>query len=231
MKRFTGHAEPWGSFVDIKNNAPDLIPKGTNKYREKSIIISSVTDPYQPIERKYKLTRKIIERLIPLQPHLELMTKSDLVVRDIDLFKQFKNCMVTLSFSITDEKPRKQIEPLSSPGKQKINALEELHKAKIPTALFISPIFPHITDWKEIISQTKSSVDEYWFENLTLYPFIKGEIYSFLRKNSPELVEKYQKIYLKNNDYWDIEESKIIEFCKKNKISCKIYFHHKMKDA
>jgi len=231
MKRFTGHAEPWGSFVDIKNNAPDLIPKGTNKYREKSIIISSVTDPYQPIERKYKLTRKIIERLIPLQPHLELITKSDLVVRDINLFKQFKNCMITLSFSITDEKLRRQTEHLSSTVEQKINALKELHNAKIPTALFISPIFPQITDWEKIINQTKSYVDEYWFENLNLYPSIKGDIYSFLRKNRPELIEKYQKIYLKNNDYWDIEESKIIEFCKKNKISCKIYFHHKRKDA
>ena len=58
MKRFTGHTEPLGSFVDIKINAPDLIPEGTNKYREKSIIISSVTDPYQPIEREYKITRK-----------------------------------------------------------------------------------------------------------------------------------------------------------------------------
>ncbi|MBC8499336.1 MAG: radical SAM protein [Candidatus Atribacteria bacterium] len=231
MKRFTGHAEPWGSFIDVKINAPDLIPKDTNKYRGKFITISSVTDPYQPVEEKYKLTRKILERLIPLQPHLELMTKSDLVVRDIDLFKQFKNCMVALSFSTTDEKLRRQTELLSSAVEQKINALEELHKAKIPTALFISPIFPQITDWKKIISQTKSFVDEYWFENLNLYPSIKGEIYSFLRKNRPELIEIYQKIYSKNSDYWNIEESKIIEFCKKNKISCKIYFHHKRKDA
>ena len=231
MKRFTGHTEPWGSFVDIKINAPDLIPKDTNKYRGKSITISSVTDPYQPIEGKYKLTRKILERLIPLQPHLDLITKSDLVVRDIDLFKQFKKCMVTLSFSITDEKLRRQMELLLSTVEQKINALKELHNSKIPTALFISPIFPHITDWGRIINETKSFVEEYWFENLNLYPSIKGEIYSFLRKKRPELIEIYKKIYSKNSDYWNIEESKIIEFCKKNKISCKIYFHHKRKGA
>jgi DNA repair photolyase len=231
MKRFTGHTEPWGSFVDIKINTPDLIPKNTNKYREKSITISSVTDPYQPIERKYKITRKILERLIPLQPHLDLITKSDLVVRDIDLFKQFKNCIVALSFSITDEKLRKQIELLSSSTEQKIDALKELNKAKIPTALFISPIFPQITDWGKIINQTKSFVDEYWFENLNFYPSIKGDIFRFLRKNTPELVEKYKEIYSKNSDYWNIEENKIIEFCKKNEISCKIYFHHKRKDT
>ena len=231
MKRFTGHTEPWGSFVDIKINAPDLIPKDTNKYRGKSITISSVTDPYQPIEDKYKLTRKILERLIPLQPHLDLITKSDLVVRDIDLFKQFKNCMITLSFSNIDEKLRKQMEFLSSTVEQKINALKELHNAKIPTTLFISPIFPQITDWEKIINQTKSYVDEYWFENLNLYPSIKGEIFNFLQRSRPELVEKYKMIYSKNSNYWNIEESKIIEFCKKNKISCKIYFHHKRKGA
>lgn len=231
MKRFTGHTEPWSSFVDIKINAPDLIPKDTNKYKDRSITISSVTDPYQPIERDYKITRKILERLIPLQAHLDLITKSDLVVRDIDLFKQFKNCRVALSFSVTDEKLRKQIELLSSPAKQKINALKELYKAKIPTALFISPIFPQITDWEKIINQTKSFVDEYWFENLNLYPSIKGEIYSFLRKNRPELIEIYEKIFSKNSNYWNIEENKIIEFCKKYQVSCKIYFHHKRKDA
>jgi len=139
--------------------------------------------------------------------------------------------MVALSFSITDEKLRKQVELLSSPAKQKINSLKELHKAKIPTALFISPIFPQITDWVKMINKTKSFVDEYWFENLNLYPSIKGEIFNFLRKNKPELIEKYKEIYSKNSNYWNIEENKIIEFCKKNKVIYKIYFHHKRNDA
>lgn len=226
MKRFTGHPEPWGSFVDVKINALDLIPKDTNKYKNKSIVISSVTDPYQPIERRYNLTRKILEKLIPFQPHLGLITKSDLVIRDIDLFKQFKDCLVMLSFSVLDDKIRKELEPLSSSVDRRINALKNLHKAKIPTALFISPIFPEITDWKKIINRTKSFADEYWFENLNLYPSIKDKIYRFLKKNNPELVKKYERIYSKDSEYWSIEENKIKEFCKKNKINCKIYFHY-----
>ena len=230
IKRFTGHTEPWGSFVDVKINAPDLIPEDANKYKNKSITIGSVCDPYQPIERKYKLTKKILEKLIPLQPHLDLMTKSDLVVRDIGLFKQFKDCIVALSLSVLDDKIRKELEPLASSVDKRINALKELHKAGIQTALFISPIFPKITDWKALINKTKSFVDEYWFENLNLYPSIRDEIYRFLRKNKAELVEKYKQIYSKDSDYWDVEETKIKEFCKKNKISCRIYFHHKRKD-
>jgi hypothetical protein len=74
-------------------------------------------------------------------------------------------------------------------------------------------------------------VDEYWFENLNLYLSIKSDIFSFLRKNRPELVEKYRTIYSKNSNYWNIEESKIKEFCEKNQINCKIYFHHKRKNA
>ena len=64
MKRFTGHLEPWGDFVDVKINGPDLIPSRLDKYKDKSVIIGSVTDAYQPIENRYKLTRKILEKLI-----------------------------------------------------------------------------------------------------------------------------------------------------------------------
>ena len=227
MKRFTGHTEPWGGFVDAKINALDLIPTNADKFKNKSIIISSVCDPYQPVERKYKLTRKILEKLIPLQPRLDLITKSDLIVRDIDLLKQFKNCIVAVSLSVLDEKLRKQLEPISSSAEARINTLKKLHNSGIQTALFISPIFPYLTDWKKIIEKTKSFVDEFWFENLNLYPSIKYNIYEFLKKNNPELVEKYKEIYLTKNDYWDIVEKEIKQFCKQNKINCKIYFHHK----
>jgi len=232
MKRFTGHTEAWGSFVDVKINAPDLIPTNTEKYKDKSITMGSVTDPYQPIERRYKLTRQILEKLIPLQPRLvDIMTKSDLVLRDIDLIKQFQNCIIVLSLSILDEKIRKELEPLSSSADKRINTLKELHKAKIPTALFISPIFPEVTNWKHLINKTKIFVDEYWFENLNLYPSIENNIYNFLRKNKPELIEKYQKIYSKNSNYWENEERKIKKFCKKDKINYRNFFHHKRKEG
>ena len=105
--------------------------------------------------------------------------------------------------------------------------MKEIHGAGVQTALFISPIFLYITDWKEIINKTKDFVDEFWFENLNLYPSVRDKIYKFLKKNKPELVEKYKEIYSMKSDYWVIEEKKIKEFCKKNKINCRIYFHHK----
>jgi len=227
MKRFTGHTEPWGEFVDVKINAPDLIPIDTNKYKGKWITIGSVTDPYQPVERRYQLTGKILEKLIPLRPNLDIMTRSDLVLRDVDLLKQFRTGIVALSLSTLDDKVRQKLEPRASPGEKRITTLKKLHQARIKTALFISPIFPGLTDWQKIIEQTSSFVDEFWFENLNLYPSIRGNIYGFLRRSYPNLVTKYKEVYSKDSNYWQKEENKIRQFCQKNKIDCRIYFHHK----
>lgn len=99
MKRFTGHTENWGEFVDAKINASELIPEKTSKYKGKSIFLSSVTDPYLSFERKYQLTRKVLKKLISLEPNLGIQTKSDLIVRDIDLLKQFKYCEAGLTIA------------------------------------------------------------------------------------------------------------------------------------
>jgi len=230
MKRFTGHLEKWGSFVDVKINAPDLVPENTDKYRGKSIIIGTVTDPYHPLEMRYKLTRRILQKLIPLEPCLDILTKSDLVVRDIDLIKQFKEHIISISISTLDNRLGKELEPGALPVERKISALEKLHQEGIITALFISPILPGITDWRKIVNKTKPFVKEYWFENLNLYPTIRANIYRFLKKVNPELIEKYKEIYSGKSDYWRKEEIAIRKFCKENKIIGKIYFHHKRKD-
>lgn len=230
MKRFTNHPEPWGDFVDVKINAPELIPENTDKYRNKSITFGSVTDPYLPLEAEYGLTRRILEKLILLQPYLEIITKSDLVLRDIDLLKRFKNCLVIVSASFLDSKVKNKLEPGSIPTERRIEALKELHRAGIKTALFISPIFPKISDWKELINLTRDFVDEYWFENLNFYPLIREGIYGFLRGYDSKLVEKYQEIYSSNSRYWNKVEKEIEDYCREKNLNCKVYFHHRRAD-
>lgn len=228
MKTYTGHEESWGHFVDVKINAPDLIPQNTDKYKNKSILISSVTDPYHPVEIRYRLTRKILEKLIPLQPNLNILTKSDLVLRDIDLIKQFKNRLVAISLSFLDKRLTKQLEPLAVLAEKRIKVLEKFYKMRIKNALFISPIFPEVTDWQKIITKTKKFTNEYWFENLNPYFSVQDNIINFLKKNYPELISKYKKIWTEKNNYWDKEQKNIRRFCKNNKLICKIYFHHKI---
>jgi DNA repair photolyase len=227
MKRFTGHKEDWGKFVDVKINAPELIPEKTLKYKNKFIFLASVTDAYLPLEIKYQLTRKILEKLIPLQPNLGVQTKSDLIIRDIDLLKQFKKCEVGITITTLDEKLKKEIEPATPPIKNKIKALEELKKARIKTYVFIGPILPFLTDWKKIIKQTKHCSDFYMFENLNTFGTVRESVKKWLKAEHPDLLEKYEIIYFSKNDYWDNVEKEIKDFCLKEKINYKIYFHHK----
>jgi DNA repair photolyase len=227
MKRFTGHKEEWGDFCDAKINAPELIPENTDKYKGKQIVIGSVTDPYNPVEEKYKLTRKILAKLFPLQPNIDILTKSSLVTRDIDLLKKFNDCNVALSISVSDEETRKILEPGAPSIESKFKALKELHKEGIKTTLFISPIFPFLTNWKGIIKETKEFVNEYWLENLNLYGSIKKNINNFLRETNPELIKEYEEIYSPQNNYWKEVEEEVKKFCEEEKVKFKIFFHHK----
>jgi DNA repair photolyase len=226
MKRFTNHHELWGQFLDVKINSAELILKDSKKYKNKSIMISSVTDLYQPAERKYKLMRGILKNLIPLKPDLSILTKSDLIVRDIDLLKQFKKCIAGVSLSLLDDKIRKEVEPFASSIKRRIDTIKRLKQVGIKTFIFISPMFPYLNDWKEIIERTRNFVDEFWFENLNLYPSLRYNIFQWLKNYHPELVKKYQEIYFTKNDYWKNIEKEIKDFSKKNNFNFKIYFHH-----
>lgn len=224
MKRFTNHHEKWGTFLDVKINAPELV-KTKGKYRGKSILFSSVTDPYQPLEAKYKLTRQILEKLVPEQPIIEILTKSSLVPRDIDILKKFKHVTIGISISTLNEKYSRELEPLASSPKLRLKALKKCKEAGLETYVFLSPIFPYITEIEKIMAKSEPYSDCFLFENLNLRPTNRKKIYGFLKKNKPGLIPKYREIY-KSTDYWDELEKEIRKMCKKHKKEVRIYFHH-----
>jgi DNA repair photolyase len=226
MKRFTGHNEPWGKFIDVKINAPELIPENTTKYRGKTIYMSSVTDPYNPLEKKYRLTRSILEKLIFLQPDLCIQTKSDLILRDIDLLVQFESCQAGLCITTMDDSLRREIEPYASPVQKRIGALKMLKEAGIETYVFIGPILPFFTDWQEIILRTRSFTDLYMFENLNIAGTVWNSIKDWLKEKHNELLEEYERIYFTKSGYWDNVEKEIRKFCLEQKIDFEIFFHH-----
>jgi DNA repair photolyase len=225
MCKFSGHiGENWGSFVDVKINSVDLLPC-KKSLKGKNVTFGSVTDPYQPIEYKYQLTRKLLEKLISIEPSLCVITKSKLIVRDIDLLKQFGDCVIAMSLSLLDEDIRKLVEQASSSAQQRMEALKQIYDAGIKTVLFISPMFPYLTDWESLIEKTKGFVTEYWFENLNIYPYVKSDIEKFLVSVDPKLIESYKSVYNKNSSYWFSEKEKIKNFCTRNNLIFKIYFH------
>ena len=154
----------WGSWMEVKINAPELV-KG--KKVKGLVWMSSISDPYQPIERKLKLTRKILEN-IDKNIELAIQTKSDLILRDIDLFKKFKNIEIGLTINGFEGKIKKLFEPNSSTHKERLKTLKILKKNGFKTYAFISPIIPDLVNVKKCIKETKNFVDYYWFEILNL---------------------------------------------------------------
>lgn len=226
MKRFTNHQEEWGQFVDAKMNAAELVPYKLDKYRGKSFFVSSVTDPYLHYEKDYMLTRRVLEKLVDIEAQIDIQSKSDLIIRDIDLFKQFENCRVGLTITTLDDKVRREVEPYTASVESRIKALQALSEAGIDNYIFIGPILPYITDWKGIIAATKPFVNKYVFENLNIKGSVWKDISKWLKQKHPELYEKYIDIYFKTSDYWQREEAQISEYCIENEINHSIYFHH-----
>jgi len=142
MRRFTGHKEKWGEFVDVKINAPELLAKEIKKRQKGRVWVSGVCDPYQVAEKKYKLTKRCLEIFLENQWPVTIQTKSALVLRDIEILEKFKDIEVGFSITTADEKIRKLFEPGASPIKERIHAMDVLHSSGIRTFAMIAPILP-----------------------------------------------------------------------------------------
>ena len=200
MKRFTGHQEPWGEFLDVKF-WPEI--KNAGKYRGKEFFFGSVTDPYNPQEKEFLRTRTLLEQLQSSGVKITIQTKSDLVLRDLDLIRSFPDIRVGFSINTLDEGFRADMDNAVS-IERRLAAMKKLHDEGVRTTCFISPIFPGITDVPAIISRVKDQCNLIWLENLNLRGTFKPAIIEYIRTKYPELVGLYTEIYAKNNRmYWE----------------------------
>lgn len=209
MKRFTNHPEDWGEFIDVKFWQPI---KNPDKYNGKELFIGSVTDPYQPIEEKYKRTRALLEELQGSKAILSIATKSDLVLRDLDLIKTFPNARVSWSINTLDEQFRNDMDKGVS-IERRLAAMKTFHDAGVRTTCFISPIFPQITDVKAIVERAKKDCNIIWLENLNLRGAFKSTVMAYIRSKYPRLLPVYTDIYAKgNNAYWQALDNALQSF-------------------
>jgi DNA repair photolyase len=142
MKRFTHHKEPWGEFADVKINAPDLLRKEITRKRKGTVWVSGVCDPYQPLEEKYHLTGDCVEILARHSWPMIVQTRSPLVLRDINIFKDAPQCEVGMSIDTADDHVRELFEPMAPPIQDRLDALDRLHKAGVRTYAMIAPLLP-----------------------------------------------------------------------------------------
>lgn len=211
MNRFSGHNEPWGSYLDVKTWPCILNPK---KYDGKELIIGSVTDPYNPFEEKFERTKRLLLELRGTNAKITIITKSDLVVRDLNIIKNFPNICVAFSINTLDENFKNDMDSAVS-IERRLKAMKTFYENKIRTACFISPIFPQITNVQAIMNTVVHQCNFIWLENLNLRGEYKAKILKYIAERYPELVPLYDEIYRKNNNrYWIELATELQNFCK-----------------
>lgn len=209
MKRFTGHAEPWGEFVDVKHWPDILRPE---RYAGKELFIGSVTDPYQPLEETWKRTRALLEQMRGSGCRISIATKSDLVLRDLDLIRTFPNARVSWSINTLDEDFRREMDEAVS-IQRRLAAMKAFHDAGVRTICFISPIFPCITDVPAILRRVKDQCNLVWLENLNLRGNYKAAILAYIRERRADLLPLYQAIYQRGErTYWAMLDEEMRRF-------------------
>jgi DNA repair photolyase len=134
--------EDWGKWFQAKTNAVELARQQAPKVAGQAIYLSSVTDPYLPAERSLKLTRGILKALLPHQPRVLVQTRGPLVVRDLDLHRQFRAVRVNISIPTDSEEVRQAFEPKAPPLERRWQAAETVRAAGVPVGICVTPMLP-----------------------------------------------------------------------------------------
>ena len=140
--RDTAEQDSWGRWVEVKSNALAKLRRMRTPLEGARIYMSSVTDPYQPIERHLQLVRSLLEELVNLQPRLVVQTRSPLVTRDVDLLGQLRTVRVNMTVTTDDDEVRQAFEPRCSPIDERLRAIAEVHEAGLPASITMTPLLP-----------------------------------------------------------------------------------------
>lgn len=184
IPRYSGHSESWGTFVDVKVNAVEVLRRQLRRTRRGVVWISSVCDPYQPLERRLQLTRRLLKVLLEFDFPINIQTKNALVLRDLDLFLGFEEIEVGLTITTENESIARLFEPGASPVKERIEALGKLKQAGLRTFAFLGPLLPGSPE--RLIGLLEGKVDQVFIDRMNYLPAVIG----FYRQHG---LEKYAK--------------------------------------
>jgi DNA repair photolyase len=211
MAKFTASQAPWGEFLDIKN-WPEI--KNPQKYAGKTIFIGSATDPYCPQEATALRTRRLLLQLKDSGARLSILTKSDLILRDLDLLKTIPGIRAGLSINTLSEEIRAQTDRASR-IERRLEALKILHEAGVRTFCFIAPVLPGISDPRAVIKALGNSAGAVWLDRLNLRGRWRDGVIAWVRQMRPDLSGLYAEIYERGSqDYWLRQDLEIAEFCR-----------------
>jgi DNA repair photolyase len=206
MKRFSGHQEEWGKFLDVKINAPDVLAKEVKRRKPGRVFISSVCDAYQPAEKRYQLTRECLKILVDAGFHPGILTKSRLVTRDFDILEGHDNCDVSCTLTTMDEQLRFRIEPSASPTRERIAALGEACSRGIKASAFLGPFMPGISDTDEALDALISAVaplplSRMLADKLNPRPGVWNSVMPILKRWYPDMIDTYRRLFFDREEY------------------------------
>lgn len=222
MKRFSNHDEPWGTFTDVKIRSTSVKPVDL---RGKNVFLSSVTDCYNPLEEKYRLTRRLLEQLRLCGAKITILTKSSLVLRDLDIFKTLPEVTVGVSANTADDSLRRETEPGACSALERLYVLKTLRENGIKNWMHVAPVFPHLSDWKALLEAAAEFTDSFSFENLKLRGAALPRVMLFITQKHPQLKPMYEQIYQQNDlSYWSSLRKEILAFCNQRKLAASVFF-------
>lgn len=199
-RRFTNHREPWGEFVDVKVNFPEALRRqlGGRKPPSGTAILGTVTDSYQPLEGKFRITRASLE-VLKDYPDLSLnvLTKSDLITRDIELLTGLKNCSVGFTITTLNDAAARVLEPGAAAPSARLKAAKTLKEAGIDVWVFIAPLLPGIGDSVYALSRLlkgikRAGIEEVMIDPLNPYPTAVSRMLKAYRACFPDALKQLE---------------------------------------
>ena len=226
MSRMGHVGEEWGSFVDVKENAVERLKIEVAKKKKGLVLLSSVTDPYQPIESEYELTRGCLEVLLEHQFPVDILTKSKLVLRDLDLIKEFDFIEVGFTITSFNDNIGGVFEPGASSITERLKSLKTLSNQGIATYAFMGPVLPYLTDENLdlLLDELASSVNRVMVDRLNIKSGNKGRTMKALNDNYPDLYTSFEKALNIKSEYFNVFKRKIIKGCELRGIPCDVIY-------
>jgi len=217
----------WGKFSKAKQNIFEILAHEIKRKPRGVVGVSTVTDPYQPIESKMQLTRKCLKILANNNFPTSIQTKSILVLRDIDIMKP-KKFDVGVTITTMDRDLARKLEPRASPPDARAHVLEELAPRGFETWIFLGPIIPEINDSKESIAQiievAKKTKSKLMYDKLNLKQWVLESMAPFLDQEKPGLAQQLHAILGAKSDYWHKISSMVESTCKEMSVRCEPAF-------
>jgi DNA repair photolyase len=198
MQRFHPHQEPWGAFVDVKVNAVEVLKRQLRRERPGSVFVSSACDGWQPLEAEWRLTRRCCELLLERGFEVHVLTKSDLVLRDLDLFSG-RPAQIGVTVTTLDEPLQALWEPGAATVQRRLSVIRAARAAGIETGIMFGPLLPYLSDSQAAIDALLEraadlEVDQIWVDALNRRPRVWPAVAELLRVHFPDLLPAYRQI-------------------------------------